>query len=130
MFTEQIIASVDVLTPGTTLKSGHIVKEDKNGNAPFILTVLAGKAPNRNIIAGTVGNSLGLEPKKTYALQVREVDANDHGRQFVYEGVQELTVMERIQGVSMLGNAKIVNVDATVENTEAATTKEAMFNEE
>ena len=76
MFNSIVVASVSQLRIGTTLKSGKTVSADSNGKAPYILNVVAGKFPNRNILSGTVaeGDSLKLESGKTYLLQVRETE--------------------------------------------------------
>ena len=110
-FVEQVVVSVSELTIGTTLKNGKIVTADSNGFAPVFLTVLAGKCPNRQMISGTIANNLGIQPNKTYVLQVREVEANEYGRQFIFEAPSELNVMERISAIKMLGNAIIINVN-------------------
>ncbi len=68
MFNSIVVASVSQLRIGTTLKSGKTVSADSNGKAPYILNVVAGKFPNRNILSGTVaeGDSLKLESGKTH----------------------------------------------------------------
>ena len=100
-----IVASVNMFTKGSL---------DKNGKQPVILNVVAGKCPNRNVISGTVAESLGLEAGKTYLLSYREGEADaTYGRQFVYSKLSELRGTEIIQSSKELGNAEIFDVAAS-----------------
>ena len=108
-----IVASVNMFTKGSL---------DKNGKQPVILNVVAGKCPNRNVLSGTVAESLGLEVGKTYLLSYREgePDAN-YGRQFVYSKLKEMTASEIMSSPKELGIAEVFDVAATAKieaNTE------------
>lgn len=117
MFKSQVIASVSTIKVGTKFKSGKVADTDRNEKEPIALTILAGQYPQgRTILSGTVAENLGIENNKTYVFQVRETEANDYGRQFIYEAPQELKVMERIEAVAAMGNP----VGISVENTPAA----------
>jgi len=93
---------------------------DKNGLEPKILNVLAGKAPNRTVISGTIADSLGLEDNKAYLMQVRETEESPvYGRQFSFSVVSSLSGMEIIQTCKELGNAVIFDIDAETEAPKA-----------
>lgn len=114
MFNSIIIASVNAYTQGTP---------DKNGKAPIILNIVSGECPNRNVLSGTVAESLGIETGKTYMFSVREVEANEYGRQFVYGLLSELRGIEILQASKELGPAKVFSVDSKTEQTNAALEK-------
>ena len=101
------------MVAATTMNNG---KADKNGNAPVMLSVLAGKSPNRMIICGTIAQRSGFESGKTYLAQVTEKDANEFGRQFQWTPLKEVSAMEIIQGAQMLGQAEIFSVDVVAES--------------
>jgi len=105
MFNSIVLVSVNQFSQGSL---------DKNGNVPVILNVVAGSAPNRNVISGTVAERAGFEVGKTYLASVREVEANEYGRQFVWNKLSEATVLDIIKGQKELGTAKIINVNAGV----------------
>jgi len=87
-------------------------KLDKNGESPVMLTILAGKAPNRNVLSGTIAKREGLEVGKTYMLQVTEGKASEEfGRQFVFTKVNEVSVMDILNGLTALGPAAIFSID-------------------
>ena len=122
MFNSIVVASVSQLRIGTTLKSGKTVSADSNGKAPYILNVVAGKFPNRNILSGTVaeGDSLKLESGKTYLLQVRETETTEFGRQFTLTKIQDITsALEIAKACTELGTAELINVNITTSNSEA-----------
>ena len=124
-FTGQIVANVSELVVCTVLKSGKKIDVDKNGLAPWALTVLSGKCPLQSKwITGTIAQSLGLVHNQTYALQIREVEANDHGRQFIVEAPQQLTAVDRIMAVNAMGAAQIFDANAKVESTEKVESEE------
>ena len=105
MFNSIVLVSVNQFSQGSL---------DKNGNVPVILNVVAGSAPNRNVISGTVAERAGFEVGKTYLASVREVEANEYGRQFVWNKLSEATVLDIIKGQKQLETAKIINVNAGV----------------
>lgn len=83
---------------------------DKNGETPVILNVIAGTFPNRNVISGTIAKSLKIEEGHTYLMNVREIEANEFGRQFAYTKLSELRGMEIVETAQKIGEATIVNV--------------------
>jgi len=84
---------------------------DKNGKNPVILNVIAGKFPNRNVLAGTIAENLGIEVGKSYLFSVREVESNEHGRQFIYSKLKELSAMEIVDTFKNLGQAEMFAVE-------------------
>ena len=93
---------------------------DKNGLEPKILNVLAGKAPNRTVISGTIADNLGLEDNKAYLMQVRETEESPvYGRQFSFSVVSSLSGMEIIQTCKELGNAVIFDVETEAPKVKA-----------
>ena len=118
MFTGIVLASVNEFTNGAL---------DKNGKQPVILNIVAGKSPNRNVLSGTVAERAGFEVGKTYLASVREVEANEYGRQFVWNKLSEATVIDIIKGQKELGNAQIFDVsksEAPAYDMEAAAAAE------
>lgn len=104
MFNSIVLATAKEFTQGT---------EDKNGLMPVMLNVLAGKAPNRNVISGTVADNEGIEKGKTYLIQVRETAKDEEfGRQFVFSKVAEPSTLEIVQSLGTLGEAQIFNIDS------------------
>lgn len=110
-----IVASVNYFSQGSL---------DKNGKQPVILNVVAGKCPNRNVISGTVAESMGIEVGKTYLFSVREGEPDaTYGRRFIFSKLSELRGIEIVQSSKEVGNAEVfavetVNADAKVkENT-------------
>lgn len=104
MFSSIILASVNNFTQGT---------DDKNGKAPVILNVVAGKCPNRNVISGTVAENIGIAVGKTYLLQVREVEEDPtYGRQFIYSKLSEVdNPLTIIESVSKMDKAEVFAVE-------------------
>ena len=103
-----IIASVNPFTKGAA---------DKNGKMPVILNVVAGTCPIRNVLAGTIAESLKIEEGKTYLFSVREGEANEYGRTFVYSKLKELNAMEIVGAAKELGEAKIFAVETRASET-------------
>lgn len=102
MFTSMIAASVGHFSKGTP---------DKHGLEPIILSVIAGKCPNRNVLSGTIAKNNNIEVGKSYLFQVREVEpSEEYGRQFVFTRVGELSAMEALTVVKELGNAVLFDV--------------------
>lgn len=119
MFNGLIIASANNFSQGSA---------DKNGNNPVLLNVVAGRCPNRNILAGTVAQNNEIEVGKTYLFQVRETEpSEEYGRQFSYQKLKEVTAMEIISATKDLGAAVIFDAGvaettpaaASVDNAEA-----------
>lgn len=104
---------------------------DKNDKMPVILTCLAGKIPNRNVISGTVAEGAGLEDGKTYLVQVTEREYNSeinpvtqkpYGRQFNYLKVATPSMFEIIEAQAKMPKAELFDVEAAVEVKEEAHT--------
>ena len=87
------------------------VRVDKNGKKATLLSILAGKCPNRNVISGTVAEDRGFVHGKTYLAQVQERPENDFGRQFNFTKLSEATPLEIIQAAKELGTAEIFSID-------------------
>lgn len=83
---------------------------DKNGQKPFIGTVLAGTA-NGTIINGTIFAREGLQPNKLYACE-NFVDPEYPSNQQV-QVVSEVSVLEYSALRAMLGAPKVA-IEATV----------------
>ena len=85
---------------------------DKNGKSPVILNVVSGKAPNRNVLSGTVAENAGIETGKSYIFRWREIDPNEYGRQFRWTVVSEISGLELIKASQELGEANVFDVAA------------------
>lgn len=84
---------------------------DKNGKMPVILNVVAGKAPNTRVLSGTVAERAGFEVGKSYLVASNEgTPDEEYGRRFTFDATKEMSAMEIIQSVSVLGEAVIVDV--------------------
>lgn len=116
MFNSICIVSVNVFNSGTL---------DKNGKEPVILNVVSGKSPNRTVLSGTIAERAGFEVGKTYLASCSEREANEYGRQFVWQKLSEASVMDVIKGQKELGAAQYFNVSETVETTTAVTANKA-----
>ena len=81
---------------------------DKNGKDPVILNILAGKAPNRIVLSGTVAENAGFTVGKSYLAQCREREMDDqYGRQFVWNSIKELSVKEILESKKDLGSSVV-----------------------
>lgn len=81
---------------------------DKNGKDPVILNVLAGKAPNRTVLSGTVAENAGFKVGNSYLAQCRETEMDEqYGRQFIWNSIKELSVMDILESKKNLGAATI-----------------------
>ena len=117
MFTSMIIASVNPFTQGEV---------DKNGKAPVILNVVAGKCPNRNVLSGTIAESMGIETGKTYLLSVREGEPDPtYGRRFVYSNLKALDALEIVSAAPTIGPAEIFDVNTTSKTVEKPAEKKS-----
>lgn len=101
---------------------------DKNGNMPFILNVVAGTAPSKRVISGTVASRAGIigdlptgnipkevgahaEAGKTFLFNCAEGNPDDEGRrQFTFTPVKELAFDEIMASYDKLGTAKVIDV--------------------
>ena len=96
---------------------------DKHGEAPILLNVLAGKAPNRNIISGTVAIKNGFEIGKMYIVQITEgKESPQYGRQFNHNKISEVKVTEMVDIMKGFGAAIIFDVTGTSAETPAIST--------
>ena len=95
-------------------------RPDKNGLDPMMLTPLAGKAPNRNVISGTTAQMLGFQLGKRYFVTFNETEANEYGRQFRITNGGEVSVIDAVQSVKELGQPVLVNVLEEVPATKIA----------
>ena len=100
-FNSLVIATVNPFNQGEL---------DKNGNAPVILNVLAGKAPNRMVLSGTIALNMGIEVGETYLFNVREVESNEYGRQFTWTKAKTCNVADILSGVQTLGQPEVFDV--------------------
>ena len=104
-YSSLIIAKVNPFTQGNP---------DKNGKSPVILTIVAGKCPNRHVISGTVAESADMKVGKSYLMKVTEGKTDpEFGRRFNFTVLGEPTTMEIMQSVAVLGDGEIFQVGAT-----------------
>lgn len=84
---------------------------DKNGKMPVMAQILAGKAPNRNVMSGTVSERAGFEVGKTYLAQVRLNGTDkDFGDDYSWIKIKELSALEVIDAQERLGEAQVFEV--------------------
>lgn len=84
MFNEKIVVTVTPFSGTSTT--------DKNGKEAVMLQCIAGKMPNRNVIAGTVAERMGIKVGLTYLMQVREAGYDqEFGRDFTFLPIRELS---------------------------------------
>ena len=92
---------------------------DKKGKPSVWLTCLSGKMPNRNILAGSIAESEGIEAGESYMLSVQEKESSpEYGRQFNFTFLKKLSFIELIQATGPdkpLGEPEVFSVDAVVE---------------
>ena len=120
-FNSLCIVSVNTFSKGNA---------DKNGLLPVILNVIAGKSPNRTVLSGTVAEMNGFETGKTYLASVREVEANDYGRQFVWAKLKEVSAVEIVEAASKMSKAEIFSIERiTSEATQTINQEAAAFDE-
>ena len=87
---------------------------DKNGNLPIILNVLAGKCPSKRMISKGWADAQGMTLGKTYLINPVEVEANEYGRNFRFDMVQELGPLDIIK-MSKEMPAEVYNVSSKVD---------------
>lgn len=85
---------------------------DKNGNSPVMLQLIAGKMPNRNVLSGTLAIRAGIEIGKTYLMNVREQGTDKQfGLDYTFTKIQELTSgLDIIRASKELGEARIIAI--------------------
>lgn len=82
---------------------------DKNGKETIMFQIVAGKCPNRNVVAGTVAEMNGFELEKTYLAQVREVGTDSvFGRQFTFLRLNEMDPLQVIKARKELGEPELI----------------------
>lgn len=97
------------LVNATAFNNGKV---DKNGESPVLLNVLAGKAPNRTVISGTIAKRNGFEVGKMYIVQITEGEPNEqYGRQFNINKIADVTVADMFTAIASLGKAEILSVE-------------------
>jgi len=107
MFTEQSIVSVNAYTGSLE----NPATADKNGKMPVILNIVAGKAPNRIVLAGTVAENIGFEVGHSYLASCRETEADEeYGRRFQWSKLSpSLAALDLIKASKELGAAVILH---------------------
>ena len=91
---------------------------DSNGLMPVLLNVISGTCPTKRILSGTAAKNAGLTVGQTYIISVSEGDVDpEYGRQFDFNAIKEMSVMDIIEHGTAFGPAKLVEVDAPVEAT-------------
>lgn len=103
-FNEMIVVTVTPYSGTTT--------PDKNGLMPVMLQCIAGKMPNRNVLAGTVAERAGFEVGKTYLVQVREQGEDKvFGKAYSFVKVSELDGLQAVDAAKKIGPAEIFTVE-------------------
>ena len=96
-------------------------KEDKNGEMPVILDVVAGKCPNKRVLSGTVAERAGMESGKAYLMKAEEIDEDpENGRQFRYSTIKELGFSELLEAMSHFGAPQTIDVLEPAETPKGA----------
>lgn len=105
------IATANELTVGNKFnKSGKVISVDKNGKAPFILSPVTGRCPNKLVISGTVAENSGIENGKSYLMKFREMPRDEQfGRQFSISKVKEVSAVEIVESAAILGSVTILD---------------------
>ena len=100
--------------------NGKEAKPDVNGLESVYLTPIAGKCPNRNVLAGTVAKSAGFEEGKTYlAKWTRLEDDPVYGAQVGWTKIQEVTdPLAVITATTQLGEGETFDVDKSAKKQE------------
>lgn len=98
---------------------------DKNGKQDVILLPIAGKIPNRQVLAGTIAESNGFVVGKTYLVNITKLEPTDkaaesrnlaeYPHQFNWTVLKELDAFEILQASKELGSPEVYNVDKKVE---------------
>lgn len=108
---------------------GENSKPDVNGVTPVFLKVIAGKSPNRTILNGTVAQVEGLEEGGAYLVSITEVESHpEHGRQFQWSRIAEMSALEIIDADNKLGKVQIFDVSEDTASKELKDIKSAEKN--
>jgi len=111
MVTGMVLATVENRSQFTD-KAGKVHSAtDKNNAQNVMLKVISGKAPNRLFLSGTIAQRTGLVVGKTYLLNYNEAEADAFGRRINWSKIAEASVMDVLQGSTLLGKAEIFNID-------------------
>lgn len=117
MFNSNVLVKVNTFNSGRT---------DINGKDPVILQPIAGKSPNRMVLAGTIAETAGFEVGKTYLANVRETESNEYGRQFRWSVIAEAAGFNDIlDAQERLGSPVVFDVDAKVEEAQPVAEQKA-----
>ena len=93
--------------------SGNKFNADKNGNLPYIGTVMAGTSKG-TLINGTMFSRNGLIPNKLYACQNGEFIAEDGTIYPTVEVVSEVSLLEYSELRTKLGAPKLATSNVEV----------------
>jgi hypothetical protein len=101
------------LIVGTVTEYSGTDTPDKNGEYPVMIQCMAGRMPNRNVIAGTVAKRQGLEVGHTYIIQVRKQGKDlVFGDQFTWLRVMEIKdPVALLNACEKLGPPEIMIID-------------------
>ena len=70
---------------------------DKNGKSPIVLQPLSGTSPRGlNVLSGTVAESQGFIPNKTYGVIATEREQYEGKRQFNFSLVGEVSTLDAL----------------------------------
>lgn len=82
-----------------------------NGVMPLIMTPLAGRLPNRNVIDGTVAEVIGIEAGKTYVVKTIEgKETKEWGRTFTFKVIKEIDAIDAVDYELKIGIGQLVDV--------------------
>jgi hypothetical protein len=91
--------------------TGESARQDKHGLDPVILTVIAGKCPNKSILSGTFAERELFEVGNTYLVMCQEIETSEeYGRQFRFTNLGKVPFSEMVSTMKQLGKATIVDV--------------------
>jgi hypothetical protein len=126
-FESKVIVAVELFN-GTDAEGN--LRIDKNGKQAIMLRVIAGKAPNRNVLSGTVAENLGFAPGKMYFVQITEnLPENakteerkaaltkaiaENGRQFTFTKLADVSPVEALQAEAVLGKPEMISIEVAV----------------
>lgn len=110
-----------------SLMNGPKATIDKNGLSPVYLNCLNGQLPERaRVLSGTVALNSGLEPGKSYLIQVEHTGVSEFGETYRHTTIMGISnPLDMIRAVNETrGLAKVV------ENIQAAKTPAVEFQQE
>lgn len=116
----------NVLVRVNTFTNG---KADKNGMESVILNPVAGKCPNRMVLAGTLAANAGFQVGKVYYANCRELEADtQYGRQFRWSVIAEITSpVDIVKMEKELGAAVVFDAGVEAPQTEKEATKADVY---